>query len=352
MRANRLGLVCLLLSFVLLVGCASTGTQAQTSETEESPVETSSDAPVYVDEVALDEVALEDEAVALSAAPAAALPDTIATQATTAAANVIVAEASGKLVKTSSKATIDYSNTSDGYVMVKYTASTTKRLKAQVQGPTATYTYNINPGEWTVFPLSDGNGSYQFKVFENVSDTKYSMVASVSQNVTLNDEFAPFIRPNQYVDYTAASKTVAKAQELTQNLTDPLVKVEAVYNYVVNNMTYDKQKAATVTSGYLPVLDTVLEAKKGICFDYASLMTGMLRSQGIPCKLVIGYAGTAYHAWINVWSAETGWIDGAIYFNGAAWQRMDPTFASTGKQSEKIMAYIGDGKNYTAKYLY
>ena len=28
-----------------------------------------------------------------------------------------------------------------------------------------------------------------------------------------------------------------------------------------------------------------MEIKKGICFDYAALMTGMLRSQGIPCKL-------------------------------------------------------------------
>ena len=34
-------------------------------------------------------------------------------------------------------------------------------------------------------------------------------------------------------------------------------------------------------------------------------MTGMLRSQGIPSKLVVGYAGTAYHAWISVWTEET-----------------------------------------------
>lgn len=56
------------------------------------------------------------------------------------------------------QAQIDYSNTADGYVMVRYTASTTKRLKVQVKGPTTTYTYNITPGDtWTTFPLSDGN---------------------------------------------------------------------------------------------------------------------------------------------------------------------------------------------------
>ena len=31
---------------------------------------------------------------------------------------------------------------------------------------------------------------------------------------------------------------------------------------------------------------------------------------------------------------------------------MDPTFASTGGQSAAIMKYIGDGKNYSVKYLY
>ena len=39
-------------------------------------------------------------------------------------------------------------------------------------------------------------------------------------------------------------------------------------------------------------------------------------------------------------------------FDGKTWQRMDPTFASSGKKSDAIMKYIGDGKNYTVKYLY
>ena len=81
-------------------------------------------------------------------------------------------------------------------------------------------------------------------------------------------------------------------------------------------------------------------------------MTGMLRSRGIPCKLVVGYAGTAYHAWINVWVEGSGWVDGVIWFDGTSWQRMDPTFASSGNSSQSILAYIGDGANYTAKYFY
>jgi hypothetical protein len=67
---------------------------------------------------------------------------------------------------------------------------------------------------------------------------------------------------------------------------------------------------------------------------------------------VFGSAGSVYHAWITTYSSESGWITAAIYFDGKDWKRMDPTFASTGKSSDEIMKYIGDGTNYTAKYLY
>ena len=54
----------------------------------------------------------------------------------------------------------------------------------------------------------------------------------------------------------------------------------------------------------------------------------------------------------DVYTEKDGWIDNVIYFDGTTWKRMDPTFASSGKQSDEIMKYIGDGTNYTEKYLY
>jgi transglutaminase-like putative cysteine protease len=174
---------------------------------------------------------------------------------------------------------------------------------------------------------------------------------SAGFSVTLTDEFAPFLRPNQYVDYGCAESTVARGAEICAGIEDPLDKVAAVYDYVVDNLSYDYEKAANVKSGYLPVLDRVLEEKQGICFDYAALMTAMLRSQEVPCKLVVEYAGSTYHAWISVWTEDNGWIDGAIFFDGHSWHRMDPTFASSESRSEEIMDFIQNG-TYTVKYLY
>lgn len=264
--------------------------------------------------------------------------------------NNITAVASGTKVKSNEYASIDYSNAADGYVMVCYTASTDSRLKAQVKGPATTYTYNLTPGSWSAFPLSDENGDYQISVFENVVDSKYAVVLSATITVSMEDEFAPFLRSNQYVNFDNAPNTVAKAAALTSGISDPLQKVEKIYDFVVGNMTYDTALASSVQSGYVPNLDSVLSKMTGICFDYAALMTGMLRSQGVPAKLVVGYAGDAYHAWINVWSESTGWVDGVIWFDGVNWKRMDPTFASSGGSG--MLDYIGDGTNYTAKYFY
>lgn len=302
-----------------------------------SPVLAAQAENAYIDAVEID--ALTSEAEAIVGAQAA-VPD------------FLEPVAAGELVEENKKARIDYSNTKDGYVMVQYHAETNKRLKVQIKGPRTTYTYNITQGEWAVLPLTDGNGKYQIKVFQNVSGNQYSAVLALRQTVELADEFAPFLRPNQYVNYSAASKAVAKARELTAHVEHPLGKVEVVYEYVVKTLSYDREKAKSVKSGYLPVLDTIMDEQKGICFDYAALMTGMLRSLGIPCKMIFGYAGSAYHAWISVWSEETGWIDGVIFFDGTAWQRLDPTFASSGNQSEEIMQYIGNGKNYKEKYFY
>ena len=198
-----------------------------------------------------------------------------------------------------------------------------------------------------MLPLSDGDGTYQISVCRNVSDTKYAQVLSASVEARLDDAFAPFLRPNQFVNYSEGSEAVEKARELGRDATDNLGRGQAVYDWVVTNLSYDYDKAAAVKTGYLPDVDVTMEEKKGICFDYASLMSAMLRSQGVPVKLVVGYTSRGeYHAWINVWSESDGWIDGVIHFDGKEWELMDPTFASSGKQSKDTLEYISNPGNY------
>ncbi len=262
--------------------------------------------------------------------------------------------ASGAAVKQNSSVTVDYSNAKDGYVMVSWSGSGDAKVKVLVKGPGGTqYQYNLRTdGRYETFPLSDGNGSYSVSVYKHIKGTEYTTVLGCTVDAKLTDEFAPFLRPNQYVNFTSNSRAVAKASELCAGISDNLEKVGAIYAFVIDHVTYDKEKAKTVQSGYLPDVDETLASGKGICFDYAALMTAMLRSQNVPAKLVVGYTGSVYHAWINVWSEQNGWIEAKIYFDGRQWKLMDPTFASGSESSESIMQYIGNGDNYKAKYQY
>lgn len=322
----------------LLSGCG-TATSSDSSAEVTQTTETEFPEEMYT------QVDTIEEALAETPVPLAGNPTGTAFQ---------TASAPGTVVYSGNKdVTIDASNTSKGYVMIKCAASDAK-LKVIITGPSGVkYTYNLNnKGNYETFVLSDGNGTYQIGVYENISGTKYSVLLTQQINVSLENEFVPFLCPNQYVNFNENSQVVALAKSLTAGKTNDLDKVQAIYNYVIKNISYDTQKAQTVQSGYLPNVDEILKTKKGICFDYAAVMTAMLRSQNIPTKLVVGYTGSAYHAWISTYTPETGWVEGIIFFDGVSWKLMDPTFASSANSSDAIMKYIGDGKNYTEKFLY
>jgi len=271
---------------------------------------------------------------------------------------ILTPVASGTRVEQNNQAIIDYSNAADGYVMVKWLTSTDKQLRVQVTGPTGVvYTYIIFPDNtFNVLPLSDGSGSYEVRVFEQNNTGKFSLILSKNLSANLVDEFAPFLRPNKFVNFDENSKVVIKASELVggkKTLTDVIA---AIYDFVISNFTYDTDFAQQVIAGgqkgYIPDLDSVLERRKGICFDYAAVMTAMLRSQGVPTKMVFGYADDVYHAWISVFSEDTGWIDQVIFFDGENWTMMDPTFAAAAGSSSNLQAFVGTGGIYTVTELY
>ncbi len=274
-------------------------------------------------------------------------------QAAPARTIVRTTKADGKVLNSNSAAAVDASNTSQGYVMVKYTGNNHK-VKLQIVGPNKiTYTYNLKKGDYEAFPLTSGNGSYTVNVFENVQGTTYAQAYGTTVQVALQDPLLPFLHPSQYVNYTAESAVVAKGAELAVGAANELEIVERVFNYVSENISYDYDKAATVQSGYLPSVDQILNIKKGICFDYSAVMATMLRTQNIPTRLEVGYVSDGtYHAWISVYIKDKGWVNGIIQFDGSKWKRMDPTFISQSKGSEEMYNFIADEKNYTVKYTY
>lgn len=261
---------------------------------------------------------------------------------------VLTPVADGTKTYTCDVAAIDASHTCEGYLMVSYTGSNPK-VKLQITGPDdTTYTYNLHGG-YEVFPLTAESGSYRVCVFENVSGNQYSTVLSKDISVQITNKFGPYLYPNQYVNFTEDSPAIAEAARIAKSSKDDLDVVSDVYNYIIDNFTYDYDKASNVESGYVPAIDEIFASRTGICFDYAAVMAAMLRSQQIPTRLEVGYMGDAYHAWISIYIQEIGWINGMIAFDGKEWNLMDPTFAST---SQSPRDFITDNSQYITKYVY
>jgi len=147
----------------------------------------------------------------------------------------------GVTVHKNDKASIDASNLSEGYVIIRYTGGRDVKIKAQVtKAGGSSYTYDINPkGNAEVIPLTEDDGRYTIGVFENISGTRYAQAYSVSVDVKLRDALLPFLYPNQYVNFTEKSAVATKAAELAKDAKDQLAILENVYFFVVRNLTYD-----------------------------------------------------------------------------------------------------------------
>ena len=258
----------------------------------------------------------------------------------------------GKRGFSNQDARIDDSNAEEGYVIAVYTGQN-KKVKLQITGSDeVTYTYELfGSGKKEVFPLSAGDGNYLFGIYENIDKNQYAMVLSGEERVKLKDAFLPFLVPNQYVHFNQKSLCVEQAKRLARPANTDLDVVSNVYNYIIQTVSYDEKKAEEVQAGYLPDPDETLKSRTGICLDYSSLMTAMLRSQKIPTRMEVGFAGEAYHAWISSYVDNIGWVNGVIRFDGVNWELMDPTFAASSGEAE-LKRFIGDGDNYKLKYIY
>ncbi len=226
---------------------------------------------------------------------------------------------------------IDYSNAAYGYVSIKAPDSTQKQ-KVQVILDDLIYTYDLVVNEYVIVPLQMGNGEYTIRALRNVDGTSYSILASTNIEVSLDDENSPYLYPNQIINYDENTQAVLESFTLTEEATSDLQRVYEIYTYITENITYDYDKAEVASKTFiLPIVDETYISQKGICFDYAALMTAMLRAQHIPTRIITGMTDVGYHAWVEVYLDDKGWINPSIYFESEEWKRVDPTFDSMGE---------------------
>lgn len=246
-------------------------------------------------------------------------------------------------------ASVDISDAASGVVQVSYKGSCSN-VKVRITMGDNVYDYGLSGS--AVYPLQSGSGEYNVKVLENISGKTYAIALDESFSAEVSD-FSPYLLPTQYISFSQSDNCVKKAAELCAGCDSDAEKIAAIFKYVTDNISYDKQLAASVKSGYIPDPDSTLAKGTGICFDYASLFAAMCRSQSIPTKLVMGYIqGNMYHAWNEVYTKETGWVTLDLFIEKNKWNLLDPTFYASADNKSDAAEYMSDKDGYSAVYYY
>ncbi len=152
-----------------------------------------------------------------------------------------------------------------------------------------------------------------------VLPSSFDIDISVRSNATVNDELEIYVTEQERID-SADSKMIAKAKELTEDISSDYKKALAIFEFVNTELQYDTS-SSYANKGSL----SALEKKRGVCEEFATLYVALCRAVNIPSRVVEGYKidkkdvelengeyETKYdiinHAWAEIYLDDYGWL--------------------------------------------
>lgn len=212
-------------------------------------------------------------------------------------------------------------------------------VRVMVEKGTEKYFYSMNKTQEFI-PLQLGDGVYTVKLLKNIEGNKYQVLGSSETNVSQWNENV-YLTSSQPVYWNNQAVMEDLAATLFAETDSDYQKMLKAYNYIVNNIKYDYEKINYLNDSYIPSIDETITSGQGICYDYSAVFAGLLRSQGIPTKLVKGYAAgvDVYHAWNEVY-VNGSWIIIDTTFDAAYYQNnMTVQMAKSQMDYQKVREY-------------
>jgi transglutaminase-like putative cysteine protease len=144
----------------------------------------------------------------------------------------------------------------------------------------------------------------------------------------LEAKYPPNI-PERYLHLSALDPRVQKlTEQITASLSSPIDKASGVENYLRMHYGYTLQLPDRTPKD--PISNFLFERKQGHCEYFASAMAVMLRSIGIPSRLVNGFSGGEFNDLTSQYvireSDAHSWVE--AYIPGQGWMEFDPTPAA------------------------
>ena len=157
----------------------------------------------------------------------------------------------------------------------------------------------------------------------SVVSREYRILPGEQSSATL--EYPAAIR-DRYLQVPTHSDRIAElAQSVTRGASSPYEKATAVLQHLLSNYAYSLEMGTT-SSGH-PIDEFLFTRKTGYCEHYATAMVLMLRSIGIPSRLVTGFLATEWNEFGNYYTVRQrdahAWVE--MYYPQSGWITMDPT---------------------------
>lgn len=158
--------------------------------------------------------------------------------------------------------------------------------------------------------------------------TEYSVVSQLPPPMPegIGDERGPsvddrYLQLPPYVD----ARVAALAKRITENKPTKFLKASAIERYLSSTYEYTLQLPLVPPKD--PVANFLFERKAGHCEYFASAMAVMLRTLGIPSRIVNGFRGGLYNDLTGSYIVRArdahSWVE--AYFPAYGWYTFDPT---------------------------
>jgi transglutaminase-like putative cysteine protease len=166
--------------------------------------------------------------------------------------------------------------------------------------------------------------------FPPSSRIRYSVTSQVPRLVPDEQTASILTYPDSirshYLQVPVGSERVADlAHRVSQQGTTPFGQTLAIQQYLLENYRYSLE-ADTSTLSY-PLEEFLFTRKTGYCEHYATAMVVMLRTVGIPARLVTGFLATEWNEYGGYFTVRQrdahAWVE--VYFPHSGWITMDPT---------------------------
>ena len=174
--------------------------------------------------------------------------------------------------------------------------------------------------------------------FPTSSRLRYS-VTSRERQVLPDEQLAPELDyttavRDHYLQVPTLSDHVGDlARRVSAQAVSPYEKMLDVYRHLLANYRYSLELDTTASPH--PIEDFLFTRRTGYCEHYASAMVILLRTLGIPARLVTGFLATEWNEFGNYYTVRQrdahAWVE--VYFPRAGWVTMDPTPAASAMPS-------------------